>query len=583
MRRPVIAAALALAFGPAAAQAPTPPMGWNPWNAFHTEVDEAKIMANAEALMRTGLAEAGYRYVNMDDGWWRTRRPDGRIEVRTSMFPSGALPDGSTSMRPFVDRLHALGFKAGIYSEIGRNACSQAWDRHSPNLPEGDTAGREIGTYGHQAADVALLLGEWGFDYMKVDACGLADFTPEQPWVRDGTHRAFGPWIVRGKPDAEHAARVEGLYAGLRKQIDAVRPDGDVVLSICTWGEARVANWAGRYGSSWRTSPDIEPTWKSMLLNFDSAIARPLYAAPGRWNDPDMLELGHGEFDERHLAEARAHLSMWAIAAAPLVLGADLTTMPQALIDIAGNRKVIAIDQDPAGHQGVTVMRAGDTQVVARTLAAAGQKAVALVNRGGRPRKVTVPLATLQLAPSASVRDLWTRRERGVDGAITVDLAPRETALLLVRGQPLRPGHAYVSELPARVRVLEDGSAVLSTAQAARWVPVQANAAPSGKPLTLRGAAVAEGLGVLAGSRLALRLDGEFARFRSRVGATQAKAGSLGYRVIADGKVLFERSGAGAVDVDVAVEGVKTLELQVTQGGPARVTQVAWAGAELVR
>jgi alpha-galactosidase len=583
MRRPVIAAALALAFGPAAAQAPTPPMGWNPWNAFHTEVDEAKIMANAEALRRTGLAEAGYRYVNMDDGWWRTRRPDGRIEVRTSMFPSGALPDGSTSMRPFVDRLHALGLKAGIYSEIGRNACSQAWDRHSPNLPEGDTAGREIGTYGHQAADVALLLGEWGFDYMKVDACGLADFTPEQPWVRDGTHRAFGPWIVRGKPDAEHAARVEGLYAGLRKQIDAVRPDGDVVLSICTWGEARVANWAGRYGSSWRTSPDIEPTWKSMLLNFDSAIARPLYAAPGRWNDPDMLELGHGEFDERHLAEARAHLSMWAIAAAPLVLGADLTTMPQALIDIAGNREVIAIDQDPAGHQGVTVMRAGDAQVVARTLAAAGQKAVALVNRGSRPRKVTVPLATLQLAPSASVRDLWTRRERGVEGAITVDLAPRETALLLVRGQPLRPGHAYVSELPARVRVLEDGSAVLSTAQAARWVPVQANAAPSGKPLTLRGAAVAEGLGVLAGSRLALRLDGEFARFRSRVGATQAKAGSLGYRVIADGKVLLERSGAGAVDVDVAVEGVKTLELQVTQGGPARVTQVAWAGAELVR
>jgi alpha-galactosidase len=581
MRRLVIAAALALAFGPAAAQAPTPPMGWNPWNAFHTEVDEARIMANAEALRGTGLAEAGYRYVNMDDGWWRTRRPDGRIEVRTSMFPSGALPDGSTSMRPFVDRLHALGFKAGIYTDIGRNACSQAWDRHSPNLPEGSPAAREIGTYGHQAADVALLLGEWGFDYMKVDACGLADFTPAQPWVRDGTHRAFGPWILRGKPDAAAAARVERLYADLRKQIDAVRPNGDVVLSICAWGEARVANWAGRYGSSWRTSPDIEPTWTSMLLNLDSAIARPLYAAPGRWNDPDMLELGHGEFDEKHLTEARAHMSLWAIAAAPLVLGADLTRMPQALIDIAGNREVIAVDQDPAGNQGVTVMRAADTQVIARTLAASGQKAVALVNRGSRPRKIRVPLARLQLAPSATVRDLWTRRERSVDGVIEVALAPRETVLLLVRGQALRPGHAYVSELPARVRVLEDGAANLSTAQAATWVPVQANAAPSGKPLTLHGEAIADGIGVLAGSRLALRLDGEFARFRSRVGATTAQAGTLGYRVIADGKTVFERSGAGPVDVDVAVAGVKTLEL-VTQGAPGRLTQVAWAGAELV-
>jgi alpha-galactosidase len=578
-----IAAALALASSSAVAQAPTPPMGWNPWNAFHTEVDEARIMANAEALRRTGLADAGYRYVNMDDGWWRTRRADGRIEVRTGMFPSGALPDGSTSMRPFVDRLHALGFKAGIYTDIGRNACSQAWDRHSPNLPEGGPAGREIGTYGHQAADVALLLGEWGFDYIKVDACGLADFTPQQPWVRDGTHRAFGPWIVRGKPDAAGSARVEGLYADLRRQIDAVRPNGDVTLSICAWGEARVANWAGRYGSSWRTSPDIEPTWKSMLLNFDSAIARQLYAGPGRWNDPDMLELGHGQFDASHLAEARAHLSMWAIAAAPLVLGADLTRMSQSLIDIAGNRDVIAVDQDPAGHQGVSVMRGGDTQVVARTLAVAGQKAVALINRGGRPRRVTVPLARLQLAPSATVRDLWNRRERSVDGAISVALAPHETALLLVRGQPLRPGHAYVSELPARVRVLEDGAAALSTAQAAKWVPVQANAAPSGQPLRLQGTAVADGLGVLAGSRLSLRLDGEFGRFRSRAGAVGTQAGTLGYRVIADGKVVFERSSAGTVDVDLAVNGVKTLELLVTQGGQARVTEVAWAGAELVR
>lgn len=588
-RRSILAGAVLAAsvFTPAAAQSPaaTPPMGWNPWNAFHTEVDEAKIMAVADKLASSGLRDAGYRYVNMDDGWWRKRRADGRIEVRTSMFPSGALADGSTSMRPFVDALHARGLKAGIYTDIGRNACSQAWDRHSPNLPEGTQAEREIGTYGHQAQDMRLLFGEWGFDYVKVDACGLADFGPEQPWVRDGTHRAVDPWIVRGRPDAAGAARVEALYAGLKDALQAARPQDDPVLSICAWGEARVGNWAGKYGNLWRTSADIEPTWSSMLHNFDSAAARPLYAGPGGWNDPDMLELGHGELDAGHLVQARAHMSLWAIAAAPLILGADLTRMPQALIDIAGRREVIAVDQDPAGHQGVTVVRDGDIQVLAKTLSAPGQKAVAVVNRGARARRVALPLAQIHMAPGARVRDLWTGRERTLDGALTVALAPRETALLRVHGTAAEPGKVYLSEIPARVRVLEDGGAALPTLLAASWIPAQVNAAPSGRPLALAGVRAADGLGVLAGARLALRLDGEFARFRSRVGINDggvAAPGGLTWRVVGDGRVLFERHGADPIDVDVDVSGVRTLELVTGEAGGLPV-EVAWAGAHLRR
>lgn len=569
------------------AQSPaaTPPMGWNPWNAFHTEVDEAKILAVADKLASSGLRDAGYRYVNMDDGWWRKRRADGRIEVRTGMFPSGALADGSTSMRPFVDALHARGLKAGIYTDIGRNACSQAWDRHSPNLPEGTQDEREIGTYGHQAQDMRLLFGAWGFDYVKVDACGLADFGPEHPWVRDGTHRAVDPWIVRGRPDAAGAVRVEALYAGLKDALRAARPQDDAVLSICAWGEARVGNWAGKYGNLWRTSADIEPTWASMLHNFDSAAARPLYAGPGGWNDPDMLELGHGEFDAGHLVQARAHMSLWAIAAAPLILGADLTRMPQALIDIAGRREVVAVDQDPAGHQGVTVVRDGDIQVLAKTLSAAGQKAVAVVNRGTRARRVTLPLARIHMAPGARARDLWTGRERVLDGVLTVALAPRETALLRVQGAAAEPGKVYLSEIPARVRVLEDGGAALPTLLAASWIPEQVNAAPSGRPLALAGVQVADGLGVLAGARLALRLDGEFARFRSRVGINDggvAAPGGLTWRVVGDGSVLFERHGAEPVDVDVDVRGVRTLELVTGEAGGLPV-EVAWAGAYLRR
>lgn len=589
VRHTLLAAAVQalLAVSAAAAQAPaaTPPMGWNPWNAFHTEVDEAKIMAVADKLQSSGLRDAGYRYVNMDDGWWRTRRADGRIEVRTGMFPSGALADGSTSMRPFVDALHARGLRAGIYTDIGRNACSQAWDRHSPNLPEGTQAEREIGTYGHQAADMRMLFGEWGFDYVKVDACGLADYGPAQPWVRDGTHRAVDPWIVRGRPDAAGAARVEALYAGLKDALHAARPQDDYVLSICAWGEARVGNWAGKYGNLWRTSADIEPTWASMLHNFDSATARPLYAGPGGWNDPDMLELGHGEFDAGHLAQARAHMSLWAIAAAPLILGADLTRMPQALIDIAGKREVVAVDQDPAGHQGVIVARDGDVQVLAKTLAAPGQKAVAVVNRGDRARRVALPLARIHMAPGATMRDLWTGQERRLDDVVNVALAPRETTLLLVRGGAAEPGKVYLSEIPARVRVLEDGGAALPTLLAASWIPAQVNAAPSGRPLVVAGVRADDGIGVLAGARLALRLDGEFARFRSRVGVNDggvAAQDGISWRILGDGKPLFEGRGAAPVDVDVDVSGVRTLELVTGEAGGLPV-EVAWAGAHLQR
>jgi hypothetical protein len=137
--------------------AATPPMGWNPWNAFRTEVDEGKIMANADKIKRSGLAAAGYRYINLDDGWWLKRGADGRMIIRTSIFPSAAIgPDGRTSFRPLTDRLHAMGFKAGIYTDSGKNSCSQRWDPQSPNLPEGTVPEREIGLDGYEYQDLRL-------------------------------------------------------------------------------------------------------------------------------------------------------------------------------------------------------------------------------------------------------------------------------------------------------------------------------------------------------------------------------------------------------------------------------------------
>lgn len=429
-------ACLALPFAApswAAGTAPVPPMGWNPWNAFGTSVTEERIMAVADTLVKSGLAEAGYRYVNMDDGWWLKRRADGRILVRTTMFPSAVTADGNTSLKPFTDHLHAMGLKAGIYTDIGRNSCAQAWGGpDGPNHPEGSVAEREIGSLDHQAQDMKLIFGEWNFDYIKVDACGPADFQAEKPHVKDGTFRALGPWIVRGRPDAVNDARIEGLYASLDAAIAAVRPKRDYVFSICSWGEAGVQRWGYKRGNLWRTSEDISANWKSMLDNFDSAAAHPETVGPGHWNDPDMLEIGNGEFDAGHLTEARAHMSMWAILSAPLLLGSDVTKWPQSLIDVAGNREVIAIDQDPAGRPGAIISKTGDSEVVVKALAGGG-RAVALINRGSAPVTASVTLAQLGFSGPVTVRDLWTHKDASpVYDAITVTLAAHETRLLRV-------------------------------------------------------------------------------------------------------------------------------------------------------
>ena len=415
--------------------APTPPMGFNPYNAFAVDATEDQMMAIARKLVDSGLAAKGYRYVNIDDGWWLKRRAGGKLEVNTKAFPSADIGNGQTSFLPYVTRLHAMGLKAGIYTDIGRNACSQAWRAGDPNLPVGTVAEREIGSMDHQAADMRQIFGEWKFDFIKIDACGVADFEPTKANVKDGQFRALGPWMVRGRPSSPDDAKVEQLYATLNKDIEQVRPKRDYVLSICNWGEAGVAAWGQRHGNSWRTSGDINASWTSMLANFDTAAANPEAAGPNHWNDPDMLEIGNGEFDADHLVEAKAQMSMWAIISAPLLLGSDITHWPQSLFDVAGNSEVIAIDQDPAGHQGVIISKADEAEILVKRLAKADTRAVALINRSSKPISLSVSLAQLGLPSGATtmVRNLWSDEEhRQSSDMVSASLAPHETALLRV-------------------------------------------------------------------------------------------------------------------------------------------------------
>lgn len=561
--------------------AATPPMGWNPYNAFDLAYSEADVIAQAELMVSLGLAGLGYRYVNVDDGWW-LRRDDGTIAVRTSMYPSARMPDGRTSLRPFVDRLHKMGLKAGIYTDIGRNACSQRWRPGARNLPEGTVLQREIGAYGHHGADAALLFSDWGFDFVKIDACGAADFGPEVEEVKRGQFRAFPKLIIREQPEVSDARALAREYASFAQAAKRASRTGGPVISICAWGQADVNDWGHRYGQMWRTSFDINPTWKAMLFNFDSAASRALFAGPGRWNDPDMLEVGNGEFDDRHLVAARAHMSLWAVIAAPLILGNDLRRASPAMLDVIRNRAVIAINQDPASNQGVVISRDGNAQVLAKALTGRGRKAVALVNRGDAPLTVSATLADIGLAAAGlRVRDVWTGRPVATDGGrLTARLAPRETMLLLVEGRPAEPGVIRPADIPARFDVADVGYKAPDRSPERQWVLAQIGYRPYGAPLLYAGRHDRNGLGVTAGSSVRVRLNREF----SRVTLDPRVENGMGrYAIRGDGRLLASgQATTSGRPITVTVRGVREIEL-VAPAATKALTEFAWHDVRFVR
>ncbi len=595
--------------------APVPPMGWNSWNAFGTDVDEAKVIGAAEAIVRTGLAAKGYSYINIDDGWWLKRRlADGQMIVRTSLFPSARIEGAAdTSFKPFTDRIHAMGLKAGIYTDIGYNACSQAYAYDNPNLPEGTQAEREVGLYGHVRQDIALYFGAWNFDYIKVDACGISAYGPDTAEERQGRYRILPRLITDQKTNRTNIPAVRALYAEVRDTLQRQRPTGDFVLSLCNWGSANVRAWGKEVGTIWRTSTDITSGWSRMLHNFDSVVTRELYAGPGRWNDPDMLEVGQGDFDENHLAEARAHFSLWAIEAAPLLIGYDLRKAPPALLDILGNAEVIAVNQDPAGNQGVLAHDGDDYQIIVKTLAGRGEKAAALFNRTDRPAEFELNAAHLKMAADRpiAVRDLWAHQDLpAFTGARKIRLQPHEVVMLRVSGTPLLASGHFLSEMPGRINVAQDGIPALepdptihrtadpyapstrstgSRPVYAGWGGARADATPYAETLEIAGTPFRSGIGVLANSRLEVKADGAFGRFSAKVGvddSTRGKSAAVRFEVYGDGRLLARsrpaRFGQPAVRIDAAIAGVKVVELIARQLGAAEANVVVtWADAAL--
>ena len=342
--------------------AATPPMGWNSWNHFHRNIDDATVRAQADAMVTSGLRDAGYIYVNIDDTW------EGERDAKGFIHPNAKFPD----MKALADYVHGKGLKLGIYSSPGPKTCAKF-----------------EGSYGHEEQD-AQTYADWGIDYLKYDLCGLRDLMKDAP-----------------SPEAAHKTMIDAyskMHAALLK---TGRP---IVYSLCQYGNDAVWQWGSSVGGNlWRTTGDISDRYSRMAeIGFAQAgLAK--YAAPGHWNDPDMLEVGNGGMNAE---EYRTHMTLWALLAAPLLAGNDLTNMTPETVALLSNREVIAIDQDPAGLQGDRVSAEGPAEVWFRSLAD-GSKAVAFFNRHSQPMEIHADFQRLGFTGPVHVRDVWAARDLG--------------------------------------------------------------------------------------------------------------------------------------------------------------------------
>jgi hypothetical protein len=593
-----------------AGRAATPPMGWNSWNAFASAIDEDKVMGSARRIVESGLADKGYRYINLDDGWAARRRlPDGHLLIRTDKFPSAASDIGTPTFKPFTDSLHAMGLKAGIYSDMGRNTCAQAWSATDENLPKGSVVEREVGLHDFIEQDIALYFRDWGFDYIKVDGCGLRDFGPGSAKVKAGQARALTPILDLGAISRTDVAAVKDLFRRVGAALVRSNPDGDFIYSLCIWGAANVRAWAKDVGNASRTSDDISPAWGRLLVNFDSAVHRALYAHPGSWNDPDMLFIGAGDFDADHLTEARSHFALWAMLNAPLLIGADLRKTPAPLMEILGNADIIALNQDPAGHQATIAFDSNDLQILVKTLAD-GNKAVAIFNRGSGPYEVNLQAAQMKFRDDAPVDivDLWTRQQTRFTKEIKLRVAPRETLVFRANGTRALAGGFYLSEQPGIVNPAVDGvthpvadPTIFRSAagwngtrgagdrpQYAGWGGARADSAPYGQTLQVARRTYQSGIGILANSRLEVRNEG-YRRFAAKAGVDDSatdKISTVTFTVFADGRKLAQSQpmkwGDPAQSLDIDVEGVKVIELVArSSSADNEALPVSWSEAAL--
>ena len=378
--------------------AAVPYMGWNTYYGVGGIFDEGTILSVARALLDRGLSRAGYQIVWLDFGWASgVRDARGRLVVDPHQWPHG--------LRWLTDWLHQRGLLAGIYTDAGHSGCH----------------GQGVGSFGHYQQD-ADSFASWGFDAVKVDFCGAGQegFDPRPLYAR------FARALARAEKSTHRRLLLNVCNFWVPGQIDGTRPS----YANSAYASYR---WAPRIAQSWRTDTDIgfsrDIQFVNVLRNLDHDATHPAAAGPGHWNDPDYLgpELGMTS------SQAQAQLSMWAIVAAPLILGSDPRALSEASVAMLENREVIAVDQDPLGVQGRVVAQHGSGQVWSKPLAG-GASAVALLNRGSVPLRITTTASRVGVGAARSyrLRDLWAHRTERSDGQISAMVAPDSVVLYRV-------------------------------------------------------------------------------------------------------------------------------------------------------
>jgi len=385
---------LTIVIGPTIAL--TPPLGWNSWNCFASAVDDQRVRHAADAMIKSGLSQHGWSYINIDDCW--EIKPgstdpilSGEPRNSTGMINTNAkFPD----MHALSDYIHAKGLKMGIYSSPGPLTCAGY-----------------VASYNHEIDD-ARQYASWGIDYLKYDWCSYNQ-------------------IVKDRSLLE----LQKPYTVMRAALDGVQRD--IVFSLCQYGMGSVWDWGEKVGgNSWRTTGDIEDTWESMSGIGFSQAGHEAFAGPGHWNDPDMLVIGQvGWGPSLHPTgltpnEQYTHISLWCLLASPLLIGCDMTQMDNFTLGLLTNDEVIAVSQDPLGKQARRVSQEGDLEVWAKEMED-GTYAVGLFNRGRWKKDVTIRWAGLGLKGQHLVRDLWRQKDLGKFDAEFSEAIPRHGVVLV--------------------------------------------------------------------------------------------------------------------------------------------------------
>jgi len=351
----------------------TPPMGWNSWNKFSSRIDDKTVREIADAMVTTGMRDAGYLYVNIDDTWEAERDANGVLQ------PNSKFPD----MKALADYVHSKGLKLGIYSGPGYKTC----------------AGYDA-SYLHEEQD-AKTWAAWGIDYLKYDWCSASAVY----------HR-------------------DDMMPVYQKMALALRATGrPIIFSLCQYGWLNVREWGSAAGGNlWRTTGDISDNWDSMSRIGFAQNGREKYAGPGHWNDPDMLEIGNGGMTD---SEYRVHMALWSILAAPLLAGNDVRVMTPAAREIMNNREVIAIDQDKLGKQGFRLRQDGDLEIWQKPLS--DGVAVGLFNRSGAPAQMKIAWSEVGItAKNPKVRDLWEHKDIAAAADFTAEVPSHGVVMLKV-------------------------------------------------------------------------------------------------------------------------------------------------------